>query len=66
MQVAQEKREAQYELATFEAKLKASIDSLTQAISDTTIWLCDNHNALTASAEKLDENLSRQQSAELP
>ena len=60
VQVAQEKREAQFELATFEAKLKASIDSLSQAYSDTTIWLCDNHGALTMSAEKLDEDLSKQ------
>ena len=39
VQVAQEKRDAQFELATFEAKLKASIDSLNQAYSDTTWWL---------------------------
>ena len=60
VQVAQEKRDAQYELATFEAKLRASVGSLGQAISDTTIWLSDNHNALTESAEKLDVNLTKQ------
>ena len=40
-----------------ETRLKASIESLTQVVADTTIWLSDNHSAVTERVVKLEDEL---------
>ena len=57
VQNVEEKREAQFGLATLEAQIAGKVESLSQAFSDTTIWLSDNHGALTQSVNKLEEDL---------
>ena len=52
-QITVKKRDAKCDLTTLEAKLKAGTDSLGQVVSDTSIWLVDNHKALVDSVEKL-------------
>ena len=59
-QIEEAKREARFELTRFETTLKAKVDGLGAAYDETTIWLRDNHSALTESAEKLDNDLARQ------
>ena len=55
--VASQKLEAQCDLAMLETRLKASIESLTQVVADTTIWLSDNHSAVTERVIKLEDEL---------
>ena len=57
-QIAVKKRDAMCDMTTLEAKLKAGTDSLGQVVSDTSIWLVDNHKALVDSVEKLDAELT--------
>ena len=46
-EAAQLKRDAEFELATFEAGVKATVNGLEKAIGETNIWLAENHGALT-------------------
>ena len=59
IKTAEVKRDTQFELATLEAKVTATVTSLTQVIEETTIWLKDNHGALTESVVKLEDELMK-------
>ena len=59
IKTAEVKRVTQFELATLEAKVTATVQSLTQVIEETTIWLKDNHGALTESVVKLEDELMK-------
>ena len=41
------KRDAEFELATVEAGVKATVNGLEKDIGETNIWLVENHGALT-------------------
>ena len=58
-QIAQQKSLISCELATLEARLKASVESMNGVLVDTTIWLVDNHKALSDTVEKLDDDLTK-------
>ena len=53
VRASEEMRKAKIELASFEGELKAEVEGLEQVVADTTIWLRDNHSALSKSAEEV-------------
>ena len=57
---AQVKRDAQFELATFEAGVKATVGGLDKAIAETNIWLTENHGALSGSVKEVDDDITKQ------
>ena len=60
MKASEDVRRAKIELASFEGVLKAEVEGLEQVMTETTIWLRDNHTAVSTSAEEIQQRLSRQ------
>ena len=58
-EAAQVKRDAEFELATFEAGVRATVNGLEKAIGETNIWLVENHGALTESVKGVDDELTK-------
>ena len=60
VKASEDVRRAKIELASFEGVLKAEVEGLEQVMTETTIWLRDNHTAVSTSAEEIQQRLSRQ------
>ena len=58
-EAAQVKRDAEFELATFEAGVRATVNGLEKAIGEINIWLVENHGALTESMKEVDVELTK-------
>ena len=58
-EAAQVKRDAEFELATFEAGVRATVNGLEKAVGETNIWLVENHGALTESVKEVDDEITR-------
>ena len=57
--IAEEIRDTRIELTCFEATLKDRTQGAKEAYEDTTIWLQDNHSALTEEVKALSDDLTK-------
>ena len=59
LKVAEDKRNSRLELACFEATLRDKVQGAKEAYDETTIWLQDNHVALTEEVKALSDDLTK-------
>ena len=59
VQAAEIMRDLKCKLASFEATIGAMSEGLSAAVSETNIWLKDNHAALTESVNKVNEDITK-------
>ena len=60
VRVEEARRDARCELASFEATMIAMVEGLTAAVGETSIWLADNHAAMTTNVNKVHDDMTRQ------
>ena len=60
VQIKEARRDAKCELVSFEAGITAKIEGQASAISETNIWLVNNHAALTVDVNRVHEDLTKQ------
>ena len=60
VQIKEARRDAKCELVSFEAGITAKIEGQASAISETNIWLANNHAALSVDVNRVHEDLTKQ------